>query len=164
MDVPEIAEDLFQWPLAKHAVTLFPDPAEPDSAQILSKKLKCQINPDTGGELKWRLGYIRRALKRVPEHLADDHPEKQPKLFIDRKCIGLIQEMQDYRYPDNKSEIRPDPEQPMDKDDHGPEALGRFFRGYFGAPAHEIKGSNVSKANIGSGGRKRPVKTRRRRW
>jgi hypothetical protein len=163
-DVPEIAEEIYEWPLARHAVTLYPDPAEPDSAHILSKTLKCNVNPDTGGELKWRLHYIRRSLKRVPEHLEDDHPEKQPKLFIDRRCKGLIREMQDYRYPDNKSEIRPDPEEPMDKDNHGPEALGRFFRGYFGAPSLDGKGgrSEVSRANIG-GVKSRPVRRRRRR-
>lgn len=132
-DINEIAEDLYEWPLARNAVTLFPDPADPDSAQVLGKKLHCKVVNDTGGEKKFRLEYIRKGLARQPKHLPDDHPEKQPKLFIKRNaCPGLVGEMQDYRYPENKSEVRPNPEEPMDKDDHGPEALGRFYRGYYG--------------------------------
>lgn len=156
-DVAEIAEDLAEWPLARNAVTLYPDPAEPDSAQILSKALKCGVNSSTGGEKKWRLQYIRKALKRVPEHLEDDDSDKQPKLFIDRRCKGLIREMQDYRYPDNKSEVRPDPEDPMEKDDHGPEALGRFYRGHFGPPVGPATGGAgvVSKARISTPKRRR---------
>jgi len=158
-DVPEIGDELVEWPLAKHCTTLYPDPAEPDSAQILSRKLKCNIVSDTGGEKKWRLHYIRKALKLMPEHLEDGHEDKKPKLFIDRKCVGLIREMQDYRYPDNKSEIRPDKEEPMDKDDHGPEALGRFFRGYYGPVTSDHRRATMQKANMGSGG---PIRKRRR--
>lgn len=161
-DVPEIAEDLLEWPLAKYAFILYPDPAEPDSAHILQRKLKCKVNNDTGGEVKWRLHYIRRALKRVPEHLPDEHPEKQPKLFIDRSCKGLIREMQDYRYPDNKSEVRPNPEEPLDKDDHGPEALGRFFRGHFGPPTTEGKGGRAQQTTAKMGGSRKPTRRRRR--
>jgi hypothetical protein len=50
--------------------------------------------------------------------------------------------MLDYRYPETKAEADKSPkEQPMDKDDHGPEALGRFMRGYFGGPGTQAKGS-----------------------
>ena len=39
--------------------------------------------------------------------------------------------MGDYRYPDGvRSGVVN--ENPLKKDDHGPEALGRFFRGYYG--------------------------------
>lgn len=161
MDINEIAADLKAWPLAAHAVKLYPDPAEPQDAAILSKALKVSLGMDTGGEKKYRLEYIRQALKMRPEHLEDGHPEKQPALFIDRSCTGLIQEMQDYRYPENKREdIRPNKEEPLDKDDHGPEALGRFYRGHFGPPVAPNKGGRgkVHKATI-HGGRN----TRRRR-
>lgn len=133
-DIVDIAEACENVPLFRQGVTLFPDPADPSSAQILAKRLKCKINSDTGGEKKFRLEYIRSKLKQVPEHLEDGHPEKAPKLFINRQCQGLIREMGEYRYPETKDEQRPNKEEPMDIDDHGPEALGRFFRGYFGPP------------------------------
>jgi hypothetical protein len=59
--------------------------------------------------------------------------------------------MGEYRYPENKSEVRPDPEEPLDKDDHAPEALGRFFRGYFGPPGPPPGGrvrARVRTANV----------------
>jgi len=33
----------------------------------------------------------------------------------------------------HQSEVKNDSELPLDKDNHGPEALGRFFKGYFDA-------------------------------
>lgn len=135
-DINDIAKDLARWPLASHASQFYPDPASPGDTAVLSKALKVSANTSTGGELKWRLELIRQSLKVQPEHLEDGHPDKQPKIFFDRKgCPETIREMQDYRYPDNKSEVRPNKEEPMDVDDHGPEALGRFFRGHFGGPA-----------------------------
>jgi len=35
-----------------------------------------------------------------------------------------------YRWPETRSEVRNDSEIPLDKDNHGPEALGRFFKGH----------------------------------
>lgn len=156
-DINEIAEALQEWPLAKHCVKLYPDPAEPDDAHVLSGFLHCAVNGDTGGEKKYRLEYIRNALKQVPKHLPDGHPEKHPKLLIDRSCAGLIREMQDYRYPENKSEVRPNKEEPMDKDDHAPEALGRFYRGHYGplvAPANS-GAAVVTRARLSSATRRR---------
>jgi len=156
-DINEIAEELMEWPMAKHAIKLYPDPAEPDDAHVLGNALKLAVNGDTGGELKYRLEYIRKALKRVPKHLDDDDPQKQPKIFIDRSCTGLIREMQDYRYPENRSEVRPDAEAPLDKDNHAPEALGRFYRGHYGplvAPAHS-GAAVVTRARLASSGRRR---------
>jgi len=151
-DINDIASDLDNIPMMRNAITLFPDPADPSSAQVLGKKLKCRVNGDTGGEKKFRLEYIRKHLKLQPEHLDDSHPEKLPKLFIDRGCGELIREMLDYRYPENKNEEKPNKEEPMDIDDHGPEAMGRFFRGYFGPPVGpetrgraRVAGSSVSR-------------------
>jgi len=133
-DIGEIAAELERVPLFRMAKAMYPDPAEPQDAAVISKVLKVPTKGNTGGLLKQRLELIRRALKVVPEHAPDDDPDKRPQLLVDRRCYGLIYEMGEYRYPENKSEIRPDPEEPLDKDDHGPEALGRFFRGYFGPP------------------------------
>jgi hypothetical protein len=86
---------------------------------------------NTGGEIKLRLQLIRSALKRRPEHLPEDHPEKLPGLMIDHSCTKLIWEMREgYRWPESANDMRNISEIPMDVDNHGPEALGRFFKGY----------------------------------
>jgi hypothetical protein len=68
--------------------------------------------------------------------------------MIDRThCQTLIWEMREgYRWPEHKSEQRSDSENPLDKDNHGVEALGRFFRGYFGKSGSG--GSFVSTAEM----------------
>lgn len=153
-DINDIGRDLLDWPLAANAIKLYPDPAEPGDTRVLEKVLKLKADTNTGGELKWRLELIREKLKLDPESEGHDESLRQPKLFIDRKCTGLINEMEEYRYPDSRTEsVRAEPEKPLDKDDHGPEALGRFMRGYYGGPGDEMQGSNakVRKAVISSG-------------
>lgn len=136
-DTNDICKDLLEWyaGLSTKCKMFYPDPAEPGDSEIIRKALGITPGGSTGGELKHRLEMIRTKLKIGPEHAP---PEEQlPKLFIDRSCTGLIHEMEEYRYPDNKKEDKHNPEIPMDKDDHGPEALGRFFRGYYGSPVRE---------------------------
>ena len=150
-DINEIAAELERVPLFRLAKAIYPDPAEPQDAHVISKTLKVPLKGNTGGLKKHRLELIRKSLKVEPDHAPDDDPDKRPQLLVDRRCYGLIYEMGEYRYPENKSEIRPDPEEPMDKDDHGPEALGRFFRGYFGPLGPPPSGkarARVRKANI----------------
>jgi len=140
-DINDIGADLAESPINHKLKTFYPDPAEPGDTAVLEKKLKVRASlaagdkkTSTGGELKWRLELIRQALRLLPEHAP--YEEQQPRLLIDRSCTGLIREMNDYRFPDTKEEQdKENPEKPLDKDDHGPEALGRFFRGYYGAPA-----------------------------
>lgn len=151
-DINDIARDLKAYPITGMVKTLYPDPAEPGDTAVLEKELRIVANTATGGELKWRLELIRQALKVEPEHAPDEAPEKRPRLLIDRSCKELIREMQDYRYPETREEQNAtQPEKPMDKDDHGPEALGRFFRGYFGGPAEgKIQArARVRKARVG---------------
>lgn len=150
-DINDIAADLSAFPITGQIKKFYPDPAEPGDSAVLEKKLRIPFDAGTGGELKWRLELIRQALKPMPEHGPDEM--KQPRLLIDRSCKELIREMQDYRYPETKEEQnKAEPEKPMDKDDHGPEALGRFFRGYFGGPGEDHtkrSGARVRKARIG---------------
>lgn len=131
-DTEEIAREEFKThPLIDKLICIYPDPAAPDDANILRRTLGVPTRSNTGGELKVRLSLIRSFLKPRPDHLPAGHPEKQPKLFVDRRCHKLIWEMrQGYRWPENASEVRNDSEQPLDKDNHGPEALGRFFKGH----------------------------------
>jgi hypothetical protein len=111
----------------------FPDPADPGASAQLSKLLRVPSRGGTGGLLQDRLDLIRKALRPVPAHLPWDHPERKPRLIFDRKCKRSIRDFEAYRYPENRREADSnDPEAPMKKNDHAPEALGRFFGGYFG--------------------------------
>jgi hypothetical protein len=137
-DINDIAADLAAIPLTKHVKTLFPDPAEPGDTAVLEKALHIPANTDTGGEKRHRIEYIRQALKVYPQHGLDEY--KRPRLLIDRSCTGLRTEMSDYRYAETKGEsLKAAPEDPLDKDDHGPEALGRFFRGHYGPLGGDLR-------------------------
>jgi hypothetical protein len=137
-DINDIGDALAARPMFANARQFFPDPSRPDDTAVLEKRLRIPANTSTGGEKKHRIELIRKQLKLDPE--SEGHPEetRKPKLIIDRRCYGLIQEMLDYRYPATKEEsLKALPEEPLDKDDHGPEALGRFFRGFFGGPGED---------------------------
>lgn len=148
-DILDISRELPTWRggLAMRATRLYPDPEAPGDSSIVAKALGLEIIKNTGGELKWRLELIRQALKVGPEHAPES--EQMPKLFVDRSCKELIREMQDYRYPETDAERAGEAkENPLKKDDHGPEALGRFFRGYFGGPVKQGRSAKVSTAKV----------------
>jgi hypothetical protein len=148
-DTEDIARLEFkQHPLISKLSTIYPDPAAPDDSAILRRTLDKPTMLNTGGELKTRLSLIRNALKLRPAHLPDGHPEKRPQLLIDRSCKDLIFEMREgYRWPERRSEDRNDSELPMDKDNHGPEALGRFFKGHM-EPRTETRRSRQSSLRV----------------
>lgn len=137
----------------------YPDPADPMSSRTLSDKLHISSSGGTGGELNIRINLIRQALKKgrldydgAP--LNDLNADKwRPQLMIDRSCSGLRNDMLAYRYPERKEDAetsRDRFELPMKRDDHGPEALGRFFVGYFGPGSlTHSAGTRVRKANMG---------------
>jgi hypothetical protein len=133
MDTHDIATKvLMNHPWMPHLVRFYPDPAEPDDTNTLSRLLKKPAVTNCGGELRTRLSLIRKALKLGPEHLPLD--QQKPTITFDRSCTRLAWEMREgYRWPRHQSEIKNDTEHPLDKDNHGPEALGRFFKGYFDA-------------------------------
>lgn len=130
--------------------TFYPDPASPSDTLALERHLRVRATGGTGGELNVRLRYIREALKDMNTHLPDGDPLRHPKLLIDRKCTNTIREMNDYRYPATSSEQKRNPkDMPLDKDNHCPEALGRFYRGRYGDPAASTGGgARVAKSNI----------------
>lgn len=137
-------------------VTLFyPDPASPGDTLALERHLRIKSGGGTGGELNTRLRYIREALKERNTHLPPGHPERLPKLIISNKCVNTIREFNDYRYPKTSSEANRNPSDlPMKKDDHTPEALGRFYVGRYGHPESVGGGARVAGSNM-SGGRSR---------
>lgn len=121
--------------LVRVATKLFPDPADPAASHTLAERLRLQVQGGTGGEIKDRLEIIRKWLKDENDHLAIDHPERRPRLLVNPRCKMLIHEMDAYRYPKTKDEQTNEPENPLKKDDHAPEALGRFFMGHYGIEA-----------------------------
>jgi hypothetical protein len=151
-DTEDIARREFkEHPLLSKLQMIYGPPAEPDDNNVLSRTLGKSVGANTGGEIKNRLALIRSALKPRPFHLPDDHPEKLPALRVDRSCARLIWEMREgYRWPENRTEAKNDSEIPLDKDNHGPEALGRFYKG------HMEKFEQTRRARMGS------VKVRRR--
>lgn len=127
-------------------ITFYPDPASPGDTRALERHLHVRGSGGTGGELKTRLRYIREALKDINPHLPDGHPERHPKLLIDRKCVNTINDMNNYRYPQTSKEQtdKRDPNDlPLKKDDHGPEALGRFYVGRYGDPESQVDGGGA---------------------
>lgn len=134
----------------------YPDPASPGDTRVLESELRIKSGGGTGGELKDRLRLIRKWLE-IPkdlQYLPYGHQDRQPKLFIDPiACPNTVREFGVYRYPENKNEQdKNDPELPLKKDDHTPEALGRFFGGYFGPKEHPSR-ARRRKANMSGAGR-----------
>jgi hypothetical protein len=128
-----------------------PDPASPEASLALERHLLVRANRATGGELDTRLRYIREGLRDMNRHLEEGDPLRHPKLLINRKCVNTIREMSDYRYPKTSSEALRNPkDKPLDKDNHCPEALGRFYRGRYGDPGgvREGGGARVARSNL----------------
>ncbi len=137
-------------------LTFYPDPASPSDTLALERHLRLRATGGTGGELNIRLRYIREALKDMNTHLSVDDPLRHPKLIIDRSCTNTIREMNDYRYPETSSESNRNPkDMPMDKDNHCPEALGRYYRGRYGDPGATTGTGGARQAQSNLSGRRR---------
>ena len=143
--ISEINADPVLGPLARVALALYPDPEAPGDASQQAAAWGVTLKGSTGGLILNRVDLIRRWLKVGPEYLAEGHPDRQPRLFFDHSCVNAIREMQDYRYPETKSEQN-DNENPLKKDDHVPEALGRFFAGHYAAEVQKPGTATVRKA------------------
>jgi hypothetical protein len=137
----EFAQDVMADPrlgsLLRHAKAIYPDPADPAASETLSQHWRVPVLGGTGGPLKDRRDLIETWLKVQNAHLPYGHPERVPKLRFDRSCRDGIFEMAAYRWPDRRK-TQGNVEVPEDKDNHVPEALGRFFAGHYGggrAPA-----------------------------
>lgn len=137
LTIDEACAALVEQRKVPSALRLFyPDPASPEQSRTMEQRLHISAQGGTGGELDTRLRLIRAALKVRNRHLEFGNGERRPRLLVNRKCSNTIREMNIYRYPKTKKEAEDTnynaPEKPMKKNDHAPEALGRFFAGYFG--------------------------------
>jgi hypothetical protein len=116
--------------LVSKARCIYPDPADPGASQTLSKHWGVPVQGGTGGKLKGRREAIEKCLKFRNPHLPWGNPERVPSLRFDRTCVMSRYEMDAWRWPDKRKASTTGPEEPMDKDNHVPEALGRFFAGH----------------------------------
>lgn len=152
----EFADEIKARGLHKGVLAFYPDPASPGDSAVLSDTLGLSWRGGTGGDLNHRLDAIRGALKEwnthVPRTLRSDGKtfDRRPQIMWDRSCTMSIYEMNEYRYPDEKElNSVPGQEKPLKKDDHSPEALGRFFAGHFSTPQDDAGPGRVSRASFG---------------
>jgi hypothetical protein len=155
LTIDEAGDEILARGLCPSSVKLlYPDPASPGDTRALEKKLHIRGMRGTGGLLSVRLRYIRAALKERNTHLPYGSAERQPKMFINRRCIETIREFSAYRYPQTVAEAadrgKEPSENPMKVDDHTPETLGRFFAGHFGVPdaGRERRGARQATADV----------------
>jgi len=138
-----VRNTILKHPLAKKLVRFYPDPAEPDDTDILQRWLKVPAVTNTGGPIRTRLALMRKALETNPQDI------ERPQLLVNRNCPKLRWEMAEgYRWPETQSEVKNDTENPLDKDNHGPEALGRFFRGHYDIVDEDASGAKVHKVRV----------------
>lgn len=145
----EAGAEILSRGLAPRTVRAFyPDPASPGDTRTLQSILKIRAANPGSLTVQDRLEWIRRKLK-LGSGLGG-----MPALTISRKCVNTIREFNDYRYPESAEKAaekdRSAPENPLKKDDHTPEALGRLFSGLFGSP-HPGNRTRQSRAMVGRG-------------
>lgn len=124
--------------LATPALGFYPDPSEPDRTREIQQRLGIRALSPGSLEIQDRLEWIRRFLKNTPPHIPTTHPESFPGFTVTRNCPNTIREFNDYRYKETHEQAsargRSAPENPLKKDDHTPEAIGRFMSGHLGKP------------------------------
>ena len=137
MDTEEVCQDIKQmrddgvdlWPLLEKVNCIYAPPAEPSDTSIITRKLNRPVKTNTGGEINDRDRMTNALLK-------PKGPNKAPGIYFNKERTtqypkGLAWEMKTgYRWPEHRSETKNASENPMDKDNHGPEALGRFVKGH----------------------------------
>lgn len=134
-------------------ICFYPDPASPGDTRALSSLLRVPYRSPGSLTIADRIEWFRKKLKFYPEHLEMGHPDRMPWLTIHRRCTNMIREMNLYKYPELSERTKDNnnpPENPVKKDDHTIEALGRLFSGLFGSPWKGIAGARQTKAVVGS--------------
>lgn len=149
MDTEEVCQDILErrdkaeelWSLLEKVNCIYAPPAEPSDTSIVMRKLKRPVRTNTGGEINDR--------DRMTNHLLKPKgPDKKPGIYFSKeRCQSLAWEMRTgYRWPEHKNENKNASENPLDKDNHGPEALGRFVKGHL-SKSSERRSSRQSRVN-----------------
>lgn len=147
MDTEEICTEILEsqrqgkglWTLLDKVNCIYAPPAEPSDTSIVQRKLRRPVKTNTGGELLDRIRMTDNLLKpkgvnRIPGFL-----------FNKQRCQQIAWEMRTgWRWPEHKSEIKNASEIPLDKDNHGPEALGRYVKGHL-AKTDQVRSSRQSR-------------------
>ena len=149
MDTEEICQDILErrdkaeelWSLLEKVAIIYCPPAEPSDTSIIQRKLRRPIRTNTGGEIIDRIRPMNNLLK-VKTSIV---PNRPGIIFNKERCTkyrgngspgmpnSLAWEMRTgWRWPEHKSETKNSSETPLDKDNHGPEALSRFVKGHLG--------------------------------
>lgn len=146
-DTEEVCDDILSrrdeadglWTLLDKVNCIYAPPAEPSDTSIVTRKLRRPVRTNTGGEVNDRDRETNRLLK-------PKGPERRPNfLFNKERTQQLAWEMRTgYRWPEHKSDTKNASENPQDKDNHGPEALGRYVRGHL-APETTRRSSRQSR-------------------
>ena len=151
MDTEEICVEILEnqraghglWPLLDKVNCIYAPPAEPSDTSIVQRKLRRPIKTNTGGELLDRIRMTDNLLK--PKGV-----NKVPGiLFNKERCSMIAWEMRTgWRWPEHKSETKNASEVPLDKDNHGPEALGRYVKGHL-SKTDKVRTSRQSRVRSG---------------
>lgn len=156
----EFAREILRRGLLPDSCTeFFPDPASPGDTATLEnifrragKRVKARAH--TGGELNNRLNLIRLAFRdRITDSELSGpqwttHParpdQRRPRMMVSTRCPMTIYECSEYRYPEKRDEQQETSikrfDLPMKKDDHTPEAIGRFLAGKYHSAAQQYGG------------------------
>jgi hypothetical protein len=117
--------------LVRNAKGIYPEPADPGATATLCSYWQKPSFGGTQSQIKPRIDAINAKLKHRNPHLPWNHDERVPWLRFDRSCTYSRYEMDAYKWPDKRKRMGPNgTEVPEDKDNHVPEALGRFFAGH----------------------------------
>lgn len=127
MDV--LGDSRLSW-LVRNAKGIFPEPADPGATETLCQHWHLPAFGGTQSQIKPRIEAIDAKMKHRNPHLPWEHPERVPWLRFDRSCTMARYEMDAWKWPDKRQRKGPNgTEVPEDKDNHVPEALGRYFAG-----------------------------------
>lgn len=165
----EFAQEILRRGLCPDTCTSFyPDPALPGDTKTLENIFRragkrVRARSHTGGELQNRLNLIRLALRqRITDVEISKRAwrsglvipdQRRPRMMISSKCTKTLYEFGEYRYPEVKDEQVETStkrwELPMKKDDHTPEAFGRFLAArYHEAATQYGGGTRISQARF----------------
>lgn len=162
MDTEEVCTDILSrqqhadglWSLLNKVNCIYAPPAEPSDTSIVQRKLGRPVRTNTGGE--------RNDMDRMVDNLLKPKgPERKPGIYFNKeRCShykgngtgsepnSLAWEMRTgYRWPEHKSDTKNASENPLDKDNHGPEALGRYVRGHL---SHETERRSSRQSKVRS--------------